>query len=163
MDMQIVRRGVCLPIPWGNDTPYYWEGREFNSVTGGWVAGTLLNTGQQSKEDMYMYLEVSGSNASRRYVTANVVDVTNLSKLVLVNTQSNPLSSQREITFRITPNSDGSGTTVSVVDSSNVPETKIEMDVSSVSGSYYITAILSNVSGASGINTAEIFKVWGEV
>ena len=70
-----------------NDTNKYLYsvGNEFNSVTGGWIAGAEQSNGraEKLKDSMYIYTASQGTSESH-VITANAVDITGYTKIHVI-------------------------------------------------------------------------------
>lgn len=70
-----------------NDTNKYLYsvGNEFNSVTGGWIAGAEQSNGraEKLKDSMYIYATQQGTSESH-VITANAVDITGYTKIHVI-------------------------------------------------------------------------------
>lgn len=164
------------PPPWGDDTPYYWEGEEFVDVTGGWV-GYVYGNATTSNEIDHLLIDVLGSSSERQsalFETLIKIDLTNISNLFIEweitdggagwmhfeITELNATQEDRGGSANI-PGSlaasftrNGMGVTGLLTDS---------IDVTSLTGEYYISVrYRDNTSNSANFGVLKTYKVWGE-
>ena len=157
-DMHIVRRGTPPPPPpppWGDDTPYYWEGEEFVDVTGGWIPGNSVATSSQSKESNHFFLSAVGTLSYSTYVTANKIDASDL-QTIYIDVDIYDITDNR-FEFGFFDNADGAANPISRLTRNSTTSGReiLSLDVSSVTGSYYLSCL---VRGAK----ARVYRMWGE-
>lgn len=119
-----------------NDTNKYLYsvGNEFNSVTGGWIAGADQSNGraEKLKDSMYIYTTQQGTSESH-VITANAVDITGYAKIhviyQIVSTYSTGDYGKLQVFTNngVWVNNVGEGIYHAVVDLPSVASTKINL------------------------------------
>ncbi len=154
------------PDPLGDDTPYYWEGEEFTSVTGGW--GTVNITGTnftRTKEEDHLYTQAvrSTTNTNVGFVTTNKINLED------VNTLKVELGLERvggAIGFNgftlLLTNTVGGSSVASVTQDTATTLNTITLNVSDITGEVYIELRTYAVTYNSSSATSRVYKVWGE-
>lgn len=164
---------------------YFRDGDVCSDVTGGWTpvsyrknsyytegAPTVTNN-QDSKTIAYRFTNVNRNN-SGVYRTVNKIDVTNIDTLrfeISAEINTNISIAQFDIQIGISPLSaqyyDGNNNIVKVLTdiAGSIPKKIENVDVSNVTGTYYIYVFLNSATiGKTGNQNvvAELFNVWGE-
>ena len=169
-DMQIVRRGTPpppTPTPWGDDTPFYWEGQEFE---GGWKVGTELEgTGSATKEVERLALSISTSSTTlsvRTFVMNSKIDFTNLS-ILKVDWEVSQTGSNRDVGFvlYITPlNTEVTGSVAFARENTKqFSRATTSLDVSGITGEYFLNLRVGLGGQANPQYTvnAKTHRIWG--
>ena len=162
MDMQIVRRGAPPP-PWGDDVPYYWEGEEFVATTGGWIIGAIFGTnGSQSKQSDHLFLTCTGTSQTRTYVTANKISLANIASLKVFLEQTTADANKKYRVY-VTNNADGTAgvSPPAVFETSQNGDVELNLNVSSLTGEYYLAVVQFHTSSASGTSSSKTFRFTG--
>lgn len=168
----IVRRGT-MPTPWGNGIHYYWEGDEFESITGGWVLGyqTASGTNTKNLDNLQMTAGVGSASLSERaYTTDIAVNLTDISK-IKIEWEANiayGASSNDGVSLNIsTSKSESHGVfNARLYKQASFSKMVDSVDVSGLSGVHYVR--VHAVAGATfsgqdyAVNNLQIYKVWGE-
>ena len=158
--------GVISTVEPTDSSLYYLEGNEFASITGGWTAIDAGGTGTTSKESDHLYLEVEGESATRRFITDNTIDLTEIDYLKCRIDQSgaeNPSGTIRKrYTLRVTTSDTGGGGVAEVETIENGENIEIALDVRGITGSYYITVWQGHTTSvSSGASWSKTYKIWG--
>ena len=176
--------GSLIPFNVDSDRKYlYLSGKEFESVTGGWIfnsnknGGSLLdclqygatNSKRKYSDGIYLYINITSASGSLGFASCyskNAIDLTNYSKLVVfadVSTGSKGASIQIR---NVNPCNGGQYTnrvlTLTPFNGLNYGW----IDISSLSGKYWILLILNGYGGDNGGNpgskSMKIHKIWLE-
>lgn len=149
---------------------FYLEGQEYVDVTGGWKVGISSNTGTQRKEISYLYLETtqsSSSTSTRTYVTTNLIDLSKINTLYVEWENTDSVASQFKSNSQLHVSdvwSDGRGDTVNVRRYGSFSTTIDVLDVSTLSGKYYISIQNNNANGTDNRKTTlKVYRIWGEI
>lgn len=179
MMANIIRFGGGSVTP--TEPPYpdgaiYWEGEEFVSKTGGWDAnvytnGVLTSNGiyQLTKNTSNFYGALTNYYQAKYRGTVNKIDLTDLAtlKAKIIHTTAQ----YAEVHFFVQSVNQGNpygsynGTTPVAQTIVNTSLNGIvSLDVSALSGTYYVFITLSNaaMSGGAGA-TLTVEKIWGEL
>jgi hypothetical protein len=138
---------------------YYNMGDENNAVTGGWGDGYDSGTGSKSKQADHLLLSTSGGN--KVYETNSKVDLTNVST-IKIQMEGSSSSTQENSAMQLVVGSNDGGFDVAAVFrlGGAVANATYELDVSALSGSYYLRCWSTSNTGYT--NTAKFYQVWGE-
>lgn len=161
-----------LIVPASNRLYLYSSGNECTSITGNWIEGFVPSHGaSQSKEVDHLYLDAydtpGGEYAFKTYVTNATVNLDNLNKLKVdwENTGEDHASHNQ------------SGFSIGIVQDGNIyndsahlrPYNRFgrrtdELDVSAITGNYYIKVGSVDGSGTypSVHAIVKVYQIWGE-
>lgn len=144
----------------------YDEGREWHVS---WVAGYSLGSGSVSKQSDHMYLDAYGEGgqytAERAYVINSVVDLTEVSKLLVDWSNSGTSVSTNESYLVASTNKTGAAATYDARyrRTSTFSRQVDELDVSTLSGNYYVRVHARDAAtGTYQRSTLRVYRVWGE-
>ena len=152
-DMHVVRRGnVTSDEPWGNDTPYYWEGDEF----GGWVEGLIQDSAILTKEINHLKIVATNANGNGVWVKDVQIDVTNISTLYVDWVGYDSIDVGTIASLRIGGLKTDAAFDARVLESIPFARKISALDVSTLTGSTWLK--LTCYRGK-----AEFYRVWGEV
>ncbi len=154
----IGRTNACLNGGGTGLTYLYKDGNEFVEITGGWVVGYSDREGQQSKNGV-LELRTNQYNAVRTYITDKPIDVSKMNHLAF--DWENKGSAYPQVRFSLKENkNDDNNTFVANVSISDVWERHIKLlDVSALSGSYYVAC--QTRSTGSGSTILKVYRIWG--
>ena len=155
-----------LPI-FDTNTYLYKEGDEYNDLTGGWIAGLSGGSGSQSKNTDHLYASVTPSSvdlATRTYVTNSPIDVTNFTVLkVRCELSKIPHQSKNGrgvVVGLISTKMNRTDTTaVALSRKSTQGESTLELDISLVSGSYYVAVQTFDGATTTSISS-KTYEIW---
>ena len=152
----------------------YSFGEENESLTGGWRDGYSLGNGSKSKEANHLYLEISNSGSIESEQHWEVTDKISLNGVNLLKVdwegQSNIDTNAGFSMMMIVSNN------LDVIASDNVAiyafttgingatydRTIDELDVSALSGEYYVKFALRTPSSSNRGGNAKMYRMWGE-
>lgn len=159
--------GVLSALIPSSVTWMYHEGEEFEELTGGWRFNYFNpDKGENVKEDDHLYLRVESNNERRKWRTLHVIDTSQYEKIKVelegASETSNADSSIKIILHNrnteVTPSGEANTTLTSEV----VEKGVYELDVSTLSGEYYLGIMAYNGPGIEAITWCKVYKVWGE-
>lgn len=137
---------------------YYADGDEKNSLTGGWIAGYIVGTGNQTKNTDHLYLESIGESSYQTYVTGNKIDFTNVKYLyILADVKTTGISM---LDINLCSNINGASDCTArtrVTKTAGGSKLIYTVDLTKVTGLWYI-GINARDTGAIG----KIYRVWSE-
>ena len=173
-----------VPFNVGKTRRYlYFYGKEFESITGGWIfntnknGGSLLdclqygatNTKTKDSDGIYLYVNITSSSGSLGFAscyTEEKIDLTNYSKLIIfadVSTGGKAASVQ----IRSADPCDGGQYTDRVL--TLTPSVGLDyswLDISSLSGSYWIVLMTNGYGGdeggQAGTKSMKVHELWVE-
>jgi hypothetical protein len=150
----LVRRGGTKSgIIW-----LYRLGEEYTDLTGGWVEGYVTGTRTLTKNaDSLQIQAVSGVG---NFVTNNLIDLTNIRNLY-ISWEATQTGGQL-VRFSVSANKTADAeTTPAAISITNINFSKVDvLDVSGLSGSYYLKAREGNNAGTAFL---KVYCVWGEM
>ena len=130
----------------------YDSGDEYTDITGGWsgfacYSGTSKGTFTKNSSSIYIKSNGSKGAQSIAAATANKIDITDISTLK-VNVTSFNVQSEYRAYFLLSSHRDTSSVSESVA-TTGIPGTgEIALDISGLSGSYYVIVYTRAVDGA---------------
>ena len=152
----------------------YKEGDECSDVTGGWEFGYMYNsaygitetpTMKKNTDNIYMQQNQGSTSMGQRthVITNNKIDVTNYSKLKIVLTINGAFENRICLTDvyqtgKIT-SYNGAIVVANTTKDTSVVMKEYELDISSISSSYYVNHSLHSVGGT---KKTTIHKIWLE-
>lgn len=145
-------------------TYYYKAGDECAVITGGWGDGLDYRNGSKAKNADTLYLNTTQhtDNSWRSYATNNAINVTSLSKLyVEASISSGVAMPETGLHFGLSSSKTGTGDAAFLKAQGNLTTYAVyELDVSALSGSYYITI---NAVSQYPDNVTDVYikNVWG--
>ena len=157
------RRGKAQEI---DPLLFYDEGNENISVTGGWGVGYTDGNGTQTKESNHLYFAVNGTVENfRTYVTNNAINMTNINSISF-EYEINLISGNGNYSYSgIAETRDEKWQAAFVRPQSqnqSLARGVYTLDVSGVSGNFYVKCTALYSSGTSGSLTMKVHRVWGE-
>lgn len=139
---------------------FYFAGNEYEGLTGGWKkSGT---GGSLEKTALTMLVKTNTYQKNTNAITTNKIDLTNIATIVfdVESDTTYPTGYPRVgVTSKENPVADVSGD-YSASTTLKEGRREVAVDISKLSGSYYVTA--GGIHGDAGSNTITIYKVWGE-
>ena len=167
-DMHVVRRGTPPPPPWGDDIPYYWEGEENESVTGGWELHFSEGTFDFQKNiDNIFVAQNSPSSGTHRAQCGigNKIDLTNVNTIrMLCDIEKDPPTNfALGVIENKSTRADHGVASTQFLDAESKVDFEVSVDVSGVNGEYYIGVLVAAGGGTGYRSEGKIKKVWGEV
>jgi hypothetical protein len=130
----------------------YLSGDEFTALTGGWNAS---GSGSVTKSSDYMYVSAGGSNnQNETLTTANLICVTDINTVSIDVLFSGYSTGQ----LRLVNTSNQTVATLSIPTVSVA--TVMELDVSAISGSYYLQFYVNTGSSSSQRMYLTVYGVW---
>ena len=174
------RRGLPQeePLPWGDSIPYYWEGEEFEAITGGWLSiestysfGRSYSEATKQANNFYQEArtDASASNMHSYFITEHKISLSGISKLkidwqgtgttggtngsiLILDSYSLQLHNPNPITRTLV---------ASLVLNQAFDETS-SLDVGSLHSTYYIAIRCSGENNVNSDMILRTFKIWGE-
>ena len=144
------------------DKILYDAGNEEPSITGGWTldgysysSGYTLTTGTKNASNMYFYCP-SGSQSGTLLGTANMIDFTSYNKLYITCKTSGTTTNDIELFISSSKAVQTTDSTLLRKDISSSTETTIEVDISSVKTSGYLSIDTVNNTTRNGY----VYKIW---
>ncbi len=142
-------------VTWFNGL-FYDNGNQQTSLTGGWkgTGWTYYNSSVNAATISSTYMQITATSMYCMVGTANKINVDNISKMY-ANIQITTVGS---VFFGLT-SSTNIGDVVIETQANTVQSYTLELDVSSLTGSYYIYFAAAQTGGYN--TSAKITKVWG--
>lgn len=144
------------------DKILYDAGNEETAITGGWTldgysysSGYTLTTGTKNASNMYFYCP-SGSQSGTLLGTANMIDFTSYNKLYITCKTSGTTTNDIELFISSSKAVQTTDSTLLRKDISSSTETTIEVDISSVRTSGYLSIDTVNNTTRNGY----VYKIW---
>lgn len=138
----------------GKVNPYlYNSGDENTLLTGGWVVGYSDGSGTQTKESNHLYLYAYGSSyvPQKTYVTNNAINMTNINTLKVDWEKTGSSYGSASLHLIVSKIKEGNRTQYDArVVFSEIGRTTSQLDVSSLSGEYYVRINANSGSTLSG-------------
>ena len=152
----ILRRG---------QTNRFWLYKEGNEFLTNWVAGFLQGTGTQAKESDHLRLTLTGSDSQITYVTDGAIPLVNISTLFIEwafdYTGSFPTSAYAALNVSTNKTANQGTYNAQILIQSPFARKIDTLNVSSLTGQYYIRGHNIWVGGATTNQTLRIYRVWG--
>lgn len=148
----ITATGQVESVKLSYDLVLYDSGEEYSDITGGWSGfacynGTSKGTFTKNSSSIYIKSNGSGGAQSIAAAPANKIDITDISTLK-VNVTSFKVQSENRAFFLLSSSRDTSSVSNSVA-KKEIPGTgEIALDISGLSGSYYVIVYTWAVNGA---------------
>lgn len=145
---------------------YYYLGNEFIDTTGGWIEGFSQGNGSVEKKTEHMNIKVfnnTSDNGRRSFETNNLINVSNI-KTLYVDWENLVGINDASSAVLYLANQKATYSTVSEVSvMKNFSRTVSTLDVSQLTGDYYIGVRAFDVSASSN-NPVDlnVYRVWGE-
>ena len=153
----ITATGQVESVKLSYDLILYDSGEEYSDITGGWsgfacYSGT--SKGTFTKNSSSIYIKSNGSKGAQSIAAApaNKIDITDISTLK-VNVTSFNVQSEYRAYFLLSSSRDTSSVSNSVASKEIKGTGEIALDISGLSGSYYVIVYTRAVDGA---NTYEL-------
>jgi hypothetical protein len=145
-------------------TYLYKDGDECNVLTGGWVDGHSQGTFLRSKESDHLKITISAASSSAAYVTNNAINLTDVNTLNIEWLCDQAGVGNRGLIFGAgAVKTDNAAEIASAIETTLPFAKKVsQIDVSALSGSYYIKFRVYQSSGVTGSTIGNDFKVWLE-
>lgn len=144
------------------DKILYDAGNEESAITGGWTldgysysSDYTLTTGTKNATNMYFYCP-SGSRSGTLLGTANMIDFTSYNKLYITCKTSGTTTNDIELFISSSKAVETTDSTLLRKDISSSTETTIEVDISSVKTSGYLSIDTVNNTTRNGY----VYKIW---
>ena len=153
-----------LIVPGEHRVGFYIEGDERIDSTGGWEVGNSSGTGAQSKNSDHLYLQCyeESATALRTYVTNIPISLTRYKKIKVLwsNSGHNHDSNCSVLAIGGTKTE----TTANAVKTKTFSNAVTELDVSTLTGDYYIKVVAQDGTsmGYAAVSELRVYKVWGE-
>lgn len=150
---------------------FYNEGNENIDVTGGWVLGYVAGSEgytEFNKESTHLYLYSEGSITSTNTgrIGISTEFKINLSRLryLKIEWENNAGPQSSSVYFLVgETQSDSHSEYTAMVQEDNSFNRKVSiLDVSGLSGEYYIRVHARSTANTDSINRVKIYKIWGE-
>ena len=152
MTVSITYEGQAESVKLSYALILYDSGDEYTDITGGW-SGFACNSGTSigtiTKNSSSIYIKSNGSKGAQSIAAApaNKIDITDISTLK-VNVTSFNVQSENRSYFVLSSSRDTSSTSNSAATKEITGTGEIALDVSSLSGSYYVIVYNRAVNGA---------------